>query len=47
MTRRALADEMPALSHFYGLKPWDVMRLTRRELNEYREQYHAAHNSQE
>lgn len=22
--RRALREEWPALSHFYGLKPWDV-----------------------
>lgn len=22
--RRALREQWPALSHFYGLKPWDV-----------------------
>lgn len=33
--RAALAEAWPALSRFFGLKPWDVERLTLVELNAY------------
>ncbi len=36
--RRALLTDLPALTHFYGLKPWDLDRMTLREINEYRTQ---------
>lgn len=34
--RRALLEELPALTKFFGLKPWDIDRLTARELHQYR-----------
>lgn len=37
--RRALLDELPAFCHFYGLKPWDVARMTAYEIDEFRIQY--------
>lgn len=37
--RRALLRELPALTRFYGLKPWDMDRMTLREVVEYRTQY--------
>lgn len=33
--RRALREQLPALTRFYGLKPWDVERLTFGELDQY------------
>lgn len=33
--RRELIDQLPALTHFYRLKPWDVERLTFDELHVY------------
>lgn len=39
--RRALREQWPALSHLYGLHPWDVdgcPTLTAREVAEYLEQ---------
>ena len=39
--RRALLRSWPALSRFYGLKPWDVEQLTVDELNEYLRQFDA------
>ena len=35
MIRRALVDEWPALSHLYGIHPWDMDRLTLAELEAY------------
>lgn len=35
MIRRRLASRWPALSHWFGLKPWDVDRLTPLELANY------------
>lgn len=36
--RRALLRQMPALTRFYGLKPWELERFTFDELNEYTRQ---------
>jgi hypothetical protein len=33
--RRALLPWLPALSHHYGLKPWDIDRMTYREIEKY------------
>lgn len=33
--RRALLRSWPALTRYYGLRPWDVDLLTIDELNEY------------
>ena len=33
--RRALLSELPALSHVFGLKPWEIPRLTIAERGEY------------
>lgn len=33
--RAALADRMPALSYHFGIRPWEVDDLTRRELGHY------------
>lgn len=33
--RRAHLKAWPALSHLYGLHPWDIERLTVDELREY------------
>lgn len=33
--RRRLLDSWPALSHEFGLHPWDVDRLTADEINAY------------
>lgn len=33
--RRAHLKAWPALSHLYGLHPWDIDRLTYAELREY------------
>jgi len=30
--RRALGNRLPALSHFYGIKPWEVDDLTYSEV---------------
>jgi hypothetical protein len=35
MTRRRLLRQWPALSHLYGLHPWDVERLTIDEMDAY------------
>lgn len=37
--RRALLPLLPAWSRIYGLHPWDVDSLTRRELSEYLADY--------
>lgn len=39
--RRALLEELPALTKFYGLRPWDLDRMTLREVAEYRNQMRA------
>lgn len=36
--RRALRKQWPALSHWFGIHPWDVDRLTLYELAEYVDQ---------
>ncbi|HET7486834.1 MAG TPA: hypothetical protein VFJ85_02830 [Acidimicrobiales bacterium] len=36
--RRALLRSLPALTHFYGLRPWEVEMLTFDELREYQRQ---------
>lgn len=36
--RRALLEELPALTKFYGVMPWHLERMTLREINEYRTQ---------
>lgn len=36
--RRQLLKELPSLTYHYGLKPWEVERLTFREIAEYRRQ---------
>lgn len=36
--RRALRKRLPALTHFYGLRPWEVERLSFGELAEYLDQ---------
>ena len=33
--RRALLEQLPAFSHVFGIHPWDVDRLTLREVNTY------------
>lgn len=33
--RRKLREELPLLSHLFGLKPWDVERLTFGEIDAY------------
>lgn len=33
--RRALLRSLPRLTQFYGLKPWDLERMTLREISEY------------
>jgi hypothetical protein len=33
--RRALLKQLPALTHFYGLRPEDIERMTEREITEY------------
>lgn len=33
--RRALLKQLPAITRFYGLKPWDLPEFTVDELNEY------------
>ena len=33
--RRAIGDRWPALSAYFGLHPWDVERLSYRELEHY------------
>lgn len=33
--RRALRSQLPAITSFYGFKPWELDRLTDGELNEY------------
>ena len=33
--RAALLEQLPALTRFYGLKPWDVDRMTLLEVSEY------------
>lgn len=38
--RAALLAELPALTRFYGLRPWEVEVLTLEELGEYRSQMH-------
>lgn len=38
---------LPALSMHYGLKPWDLERMTRREISEYIVQLEQAQASQE
>ena len=40
--RAALLAELPALTRFYGLRPWEVEALTLAELAEYRYQLHQA-----
>ena len=40
--RAALLAELPALTRFYGLRPWEVEALTLQELAEYRRQLHQA-----
>lgn len=37
MIRRAIGDRWPALSHWFGLRPWDVERLSWGELFDYLE----------
>lgn len=44
--RRALLRSWPALSRFYGLKPWHVDRLTVEEINEYLRQFDAYQREQ-
>ena len=42
--RRALLEQLPALTKFYGLRPEDVERMTLREVLVYQRQmaeYHA------
>lgn len=34
--RRALVDELPAFSHAFGIAPWDIDRMTLREIDRYR-----------
>jgi hypothetical protein len=46
MIRRGLLRSWPALTKFYGLKPWDVERLTVDELNEYLRQFDAHQREQ-
>lgn len=43
--RAALEEAWPALSHLYGLRPWDTERLTPGELNAYMDDIR--HRSQE
>lgn len=45
--RRALLDELPALTRFYGLKPADLDAMSLREISEYRTQMHKAIAEQE
>lgn len=33
--RRALLKRLPALTHFYGLRPSDIDSMTLREVSEY------------
>jgi len=33
--RAALLEQLPALTRFYGLKPWDFDRMTLFEVSEY------------
>lgn len=33
--RRDLLKQLPALTHFYGLRPWEVEELTYAEVDEY------------
>lgn len=33
--RRAHASVLPALTQFFGLKPWDLDRMTQREISAY------------
>lgn len=33
--RRDLRKQLPAFTHFYGLRPWEVEHLTYGELDEY------------
>lgn len=40
--RAALLAELPALTRFYGLRPWEVEALTLEELAEYRRWLHEA-----
>lgn len=35
MIRRALREQLPALTHFYGLRPWEVEHLSFGEVTEY------------
>lgn len=36
--RADLLRQLPALTHFYGLRPWEVEQLTFEELAEYQRQ---------
>jgi hypothetical protein len=38
--RAVLLKELPALTRFYGLRPWEVEALSLEELIEYRSQMH-------
>lgn len=33
--RAVLLEQLPALTRFYGLKPWDLDRMKYREISEY------------
>jgi hypothetical protein len=33
--RRALLRSMPAITRFYGIRPWEIEQFTMDELNEY------------
>ena len=33
--RRARLRQLPQLTRFYGIKPWDLERMTVREVSEY------------
>ena len=36
--RQALLEQLPALTAFYGIKPWELEDLTEAELDEYTRQ---------
>lgn len=42
--RRALLRQMPAITRFYGVKPWELDQFTFDELNEYIRQMSEYHD---
>ena len=45
--RQAIGNRWPALSHWFGLHPWDVERLTPFEIKSYLEALHDINKSRE